>query len=50
MLMNWTSALCLEFQKKMFTAKNPDVLDFPGWVIKSICSFGVMVSLTSTGV
>lgn len=49
MLMNWTSALCLDFQKNVYSKKKkPDVLDFPGWVIKSICCFGVTVSFTST--
>lgn len=39
-LMNWTHALCLDFQK-LFIAKKPDVLNFPVWNIESICFAGV---------
>ena len=33
-------------KKKKKKKKKTDVLDFPGWVIKSICFFDGMVSFT----
>ena len=38
--MNWASALYLDFQENVYSKKKKkDVLDFPGWIIKSICFF-----------
>lgn len=38
------SKKCLQQKTKQ---NKTDVLDFPGWVIKPICFFGVTVSFTS---
>lgn len=46
--MNWASALYLDFQENVYSKKKKkDVLDFPGWIIKSICFFDGTVSFTS---
>lgn len=36
------------FTAKQTNQKTTDVLAFPGWVVKSICFFGIKVSFTST--